>query len=161
MPQSLKSMPRYITLYSTTSPDHSGSVTFVVRPSTTSLRHATLMTRSLPSTEDMWRFATFPDDPDRRGRPFPICPFTIATAFLLRHHYDEPRATTFTLRAHTFFGKHTFCHVLFKRFKMNLSILGPPMCCQELVGSLRFSYDALHVPKFAQIVAERVAGQNV
>ena len=80
MLQSLKIMPRYTTLYSTTSHDHSGSVTFVVRayttslrPATAALRYATLMTRSLPSTEDMWRFATFPGDPDRRGRPFPIC----------------------------------------------------------------------------------------
>ena len=104
-------------LYSTTSPDHSGSVTFVVRPSTTSLRPATaalqyvtLMTRSLPSTEDLWRFSTFPGNPDRRGRPFPIChallrsvtsthdchrvltTASLRRAVLLRSHYEHTRS---------------------------------------------------------------------
>ena len=166
-------IPRYATLYSTASPDHSSSVTFVVRPSTISLRpttssprYATLMTRSLPSTEDLWRFATIQialTDHSRYGTFYWDLsrPLTIATAFILRHHYDEPRVATFTLRAHKFNEKHTFCHVLFKRFKMNVSTPRPPTFCQELVGSIRFSYDTLHVlsrvAKFAQIVAERVA----
>ena len=141
-------------LYSTTSPDRSGCVTFVVRPSTislrpvtASLRYATLMTRSFPSTEDLLRSR-------RCDKPFPIwhvllrfvtsthdCHHVLTTASL--EFYDEPRVTTFTLRAHTFNEKHTFCHVLFKRFKMNVS------ASHMLPGVGR-------ITQFAQIVAERV-----
>ena len=86
-----------------------------LRPATASIRYATLMTKSLPSTKNLWRFATFPCDPDRRYRPFPIwhvllrsvasthdCHHVVTTVSLRRDqsYYIHTTSTHVQLEAH-------------------------------------------------------------
>ena len=212
--RSLKIMPRYATLYYATSPDHLGSVTFVVcvlprhRHDIPRYRYDMPRwwqdhSRPLKTCEDLLHSQAIQiavTDPSRSGTfihsrlpprsyygstttsPELLRSHYVHTTFILRSHYVHTTFTlrshyvhttftlrshyvhtTFTLRAHTFDEKHTLCHVIFRQFKMNVSTPRPPTgtCCQELVGSLRFSYDALNVlsrvAKLSQIVAECVA----